>query len=100
MSEKIIVPIDPDLEDLIPGFLSNRNRDVNAIEEHLANGDFDAIRMLGHSMKGAGAGYGFDPITDYGARLERAAEEQARDEIVAARADLADYLSRVEPTFD
>ncbi|TDJ68612.1 MAG: Hpt domain-containing protein, partial [Proteobacteria bacterium] len=60
MGEKIIVNIDPDLEDLIPGFLNNRAHDVRAINDLLDAEDFGAIRLLGHSMKGAGGGYGFD----------------------------------------
>ncbi len=51
-------------------------------------------------MKGAGGGYGFDPITDYGAALEQAALEEDAVRIERAVAALADYLARVEPVFD
>lgn len=100
MSDRIRVSIDPDIEDLIPGFLNNRRNDVDQIRTALASGDFAKIRLLGHSMKGAGGGYGFDPITDYGAALEQAALEEDAVRIERAVAALADYLARVEPVFD
>ena len=97
MSEKIIVNIDPDLEDLIPGFLNNRVKDVVSINELLDKQDFDSIRILGHSMKGAGGGYGFDEITAIGDKIEIAAVAADAVVIRAANAQLADYLERVEP---
>ena len=96
MSDKIVVVVDPDLADLIPGFLGNRGTDVNTIRAHIAAGNFAEIRVIGHSMKGAGGGYGFDLITDIGARIETAAQAGNSDEILAAATDLEDYLSRVE----
>mgnify|MGYP001216133800 CR=1 FL=1 len=100
MSDRIRVQIDPDIEDLIPGFLNNRRNDIGQIRAALGAGDFARIRLLGHSMKGAGGGYGFDPITDYGATLEQAALRQDVAAIEDALAGLADYLERVEPVFD
>ena len=48
---------DNDLADLIPGFLENRHKDV-AIQEAIEQGNYETIRVLGHTMKGAGGGYG------------------------------------------
>ena len=59
MNDKIFVRIDPDLVDLIPGFLENRANDVEALRDLLNKQDYDAIRILGHSMKGAGGGSEF-----------------------------------------
>ncbi len=95
----IPVAIDPDLKDLIPGFLANRRRDVESLRSLLLQRDYVAIRLIGHSMKGAGGGYGFDPITDYGDRIEKAALEGTDEVILAATAELADYLERVRPVF-
>ena len=49
--DKIIVHVDPELEDLIPGFLENRRNDVKSMSEALEQGDSGTIRVLGHSMK-------------------------------------------------
>ncbi len=97
MSEKIIVQIDPDLEDLIPGFLNNRVNDVETIRSQLDSGNLDEIRILGHSMKGAGGGYGFDRITEIGDVIETAAVAGDLEVIRDAVDQLADYLARVEP---
>jgi hypothetical protein len=37
--------------------------------------DFQAVKTLGHGMKGAGGSYGFPAITDIGAALEDAADQ-------------------------
>ncbi len=100
MSDRIRVDIDPDIADLVPGFLENRRLDVERLRAALASEDFAKIRLLGHSMKGAGGGYGFDAITDYGDALERAALAQDRVTIESTLRALADYLTRVEPVFD
>lgn len=96
MTDRIPVTIDPDLADLVPGFLNNRRRDVDKLKALLDAGNFADIRMIGHSMKGAGGGYGFDPITDIGASIERAALASDRQTIEQGIAQLADYLSRVD----
>ncbi len=97
---KILVDIDPELEDLIPGFLSNRQRDIERVLAALAQDDFEAIRVIGHSMKGAGGGYGFDKLTELGAELEQAAIAQSRDEIKTLVDSLGDYLERVEVVYN
>ena len=97
MNEEIVVHIDPALEDLIPGFLANRRRDVAALRTLVEQQDYAAIRIIGHSMKGSGGGYGFDPITEYGDQIEIAALEGDAHLILSITAQLADYLARVKP---
>lgn len=95
-SLKIIVHIDPDLEPLIPGYLANRRKDIVAIGEALENKNLDKIRIIGHSMKGSGGGYGFDDITDIGMMMEKAAKEGRSDDIRIQTKRLEDYLRRIE----
>ncbi|MDD3581388.1 MAG: Hpt domain-containing protein [Desulfobacca sp.] len=97
--EKIVVRIDADLEDLIPGYLQNRRQDLEAILAALERQDFEAIRVLGHTMKGTGGGYGFDAISDIGRDLEAAAQEQDIPAIHQGVAALRDYLQTVEVVF-
>ncbi|HZC67063.1 MAG TPA: Hpt domain-containing protein [Nitrospirales bacterium] len=68
--EKILVRVDPEIAELIPGFLANRRKDVTAMLDAVQRSDFETVRLLGHSMKGAGGGYGFDAITVIGGALE------------------------------
>ncbi len=97
---KIIVKVDPDLADLIPGFLGNRRKDIAEMRQALYRADFETIRVLGHSMKGAGGGYGFDAITDIGAVLEHAAKAKDPEEVRKTLCELASYLDRVEVVGD
>ncbi len=96
MTDRIPVIIDPDLADLVPGFLNNRRRDVDKLKALLEAGNFADIRMIGHSMKGAGGGYGFDPITDIGSAIEKAALASDSQTIQQGIEQLADYLARVD----
>jgi len=97
---RIVVHIDPDIEDLIPGFLENRRKDMATITEALHVEDYETIQRMGHSMKGAGGGYGFDEITDIGMRMETAAQDEDRDEILGQVQALSDYLERVVIVYD
>lgn len=96
---KIIVHVDPDIADLIPGFLENRRKDIKTVGEALAQGDFETIRFLGHSMKGAGGSYGFDAITDIGRSLEQAAIAQDGGGIKKSLQDLFAYLDSIEVVY-
>ena len=92
----IIVRADPEIADLIPGFLQNRREDVIAMLDALDRGDFETVESLGHGMKGAGGSYGFAAITDIGAALEQAAESADADASRKWAGELSTYLDRVE----
>jgi len=94
--EKIIIQVDPDLEELIPGFLENRNLDVEKLRSALDENNFANLQSIGHSIKGVGGGYGFDLMSDLGADIESAAKESNADDIREKINQLADYLQRVE----
>jgi HPt (histidine-containing phosphotransfer) domain-containing protein len=98
-AQRIVVNVDAELEDLVPGFLENRRSDVGKMRTALSTGEFDAIRVLGHSMKGSGGGYGFNAITDIGRRIEDAAKVRDSDSIVRAIDELSDYLERVDVVY-
>jgi HPt (histidine-containing phosphotransfer) domain-containing protein len=97
--EKIVVQVDADLEDLIPGYLQNRRQDADAILQALENQDLETIRVLGHTMKGTGGGYGFDAITEMGRALEEGAKARNPQAIRQGVAALLDYLQAVEVVF-
>lgn len=93
--EPVVAHIDPDIVVLVPGFLSNRKRDTEQIMRLLAGGDFEAIRIIGHSMAGSGGGYGFPEIGRLGKAIEAAALERNPDEVLEKNSSLAHYLSAV-----
>ena len=80
----------------VPAYLRNCRQSAAAILEALDAGDFETVTILGHNMRGSGAAYGFQAITDLGAALEAAAETA---DLAAARqglTDLTTYLDSAE----
>jgi CheY-like chemotaxis protein len=95
-----VVRVDADLAELVPGFLENRRTDLDAIASALARADYENVRILGHNMKGSGAGYGFDRITELGASLEQAAGRCESEEIRARAAELSRYLDDLHVKYE
>jgi HPt (histidine-containing phosphotransfer) domain-containing protein len=93
------VLVSSELRELIPGFLANRRLDIAQLREALARGDFDAARRIGHSLRGAGGGYGFPEITRLGAEIEARAKARGPD-LPGVVDALADYLDGVDVIFD
>ena len=91
----LTVHIDPGLEDIVPGFLENRRRDVKTLETALQQNNLAQIHIIGHRMKGDGGGYGFDAISMMGDALEQAAAREDLDAIRRHTAELVDFLARV-----
>ena len=91
----LTVHIDPGLEEIVPGFLENRRRDVQTLETALQQNDLNTIRVIGHRMKGDGGGYGFDAISTIGDGIEQAAAREDRDAIRRHLTQLADFLTRI-----
>ncbi|MBF0428718.1 MAG: Hpt domain-containing protein [Magnetococcales bacterium] len=100
-SDKITVHIDEDLAEIVPGYLFNRRKDVDQqLPQALASGDFQTLRILGHRMKGSGAGYGFEGVSEIGRAIEEAAKLENRDGITQGIADLANYLDHLDVIYD
>jgi HPt (histidine-containing phosphotransfer) domain-containing protein len=93
--DRITLQIDPELQDIVPIFLANRQKDLQKLRGALAERDFETIRVLGHRMKGDGGGYGFDRITEIGGVMELAAARRDQPAIERHTAELEDFLARV-----
>ena len=99
-SEKIQVHVDPDIQDLIPGYLENRGKDLLVYQQALEKGDFESIGVLGHSMKGSGGGYGFNDLTSIGRAIEKAAKNRDKESVRKSIIDLTDFLEKLEVVYD
>ncbi len=95
-AERIRLSVEPALRELLPGFLSNRRKDLEVIGRALHSGNLEAIRVVGHNIRCFSRVYGFDGLTALGEELQQAAEEHSMLRIVHAQTQLADYLARVE----
>lgn len=96
LANPVVVEIDPDLADLVPQYLAHRRDDCTRIRQALAAGDFEGVRLAGHSMKGSGPGYGFREIGRIGSALETAAKAGNQRSIEDLIRQLSDYLEKVQ----
>lgn len=103
MAEKILITIDKDLEDLIPGYLERLRGTLGNMKELAAKGDaesLDEIRKTGHNWKGSGRGYGFEDVTRIGAALEQAGKEQDGPRALDLLKELETYLDSISISFE
>ena len=98
-SRRVTVSIDPDLEELVPGFLENRRKDVATLARAAQVGDVKTVRLLGHRMKGDGGGYGFQGISEIGEALEQAAYRQDWKVIIQKTEELTAFLAQVDVVY-
>ena len=94
------VTVPKDLEDLIPVFMSNRKKELDALRVALAAADFEQLRQLGHRMKGVGNSYGFAPISDFGKTIEDGAKTADKAAIGTCIDTYADYLTKVNIVYE
>ena len=78
-----VVLVDPDIADLVPGFLTNRCADVSAMRSALNSSDLDELARLGHSLRGCAPSYGFHELGRLGGEVEDAAQKGNADELEA-----------------
>jgi HPt (histidine-containing phosphotransfer) domain-containing protein len=94
------VKVAKDLADLIPTFLSNRKKELEALRAALAAADFEQLRQLGHRMRGVGNSYGFDGVSDIGKHIEDGARSGDKASLEKHIAHYGDYLSRVQIAYE
>lgn len=97
---RIVIKVDADLEELIPGFLENRRAELKQMKEALDAWDFEKLRQLGHTLKGVGGGYGFQDLSEMGRRLEEAAKSRDSEGAAAVVEDLGRYLALVDVMYE
>ena len=98
-ADKIVVRVDSELVEFIPEYLESRRNDIRSVLAALAVGDFETIRILGHTMKGSGGGYGFEGISEIGGCLEETAKARNAEGIRRCVDQLIAYLERVEVVY-
>lgn len=95
-SDELLVRVEQGMEDVVPAYLEKRRKDVETYRKALAGEDFDTLRMLGHKMKGTGAGYGFPVLTEIGGAIEQAALRKDAGGVAASVDRLAWYAQTVK----
>jgi HPt (histidine-containing phosphotransfer) domain-containing protein len=101
MSEsQYTVTVAKDLEDLVPVFMKNRNKELETLRGALASDDFEQLRQLGHRMKGVGNSYGFERVSTLGKMIEDGARAGDGPAIEKCVVEYADYLSKVKVVYE
>lgn len=99
MPDRVIVEVDEDLSDLIPGFLTHKRDDIATIFDAVTRRDYPAISSIAHRIKGEGGSYGFDPMTEIGRSLEHAAATRDDGAVTTLARQLLNYMDRLEIVF-
>ena len=92
---RIPVTTDPEFADLIAPFLDNCRRETAAMRKNLEIRDYPAIVAASHRLTGAGASYGFKPLSDRSRLIEAAAKAGDSAEISKHLEEMSCYLQRV-----
>lgn len=95
----ITIPVAPGVEDLIPTFLQNRIAEIETLRNALLANDFAELARLGHRMKGVGAPYGFDTVSELGRQIQDAARSANADALAERVAEYAEYMARVRVVY-
>ena len=96
---QIRISVEAGMEDLVPRYLDKRRTEIAKYRQALIEEDFETIRMLGHKLKGTGAGYGFEELTSLGGQIEKAATSRDAARVRMSVDALASYIENVELKF-
>jgi HPt (histidine-containing phosphotransfer) domain-containing protein len=95
MPQQFEAHVPPELADLVPEFLRNRQKQLEELRRAVQAQDFQQLREQANSMIGVGKPYGFPEVSALGKRIDSSARE--RD--AATAADLVElygyYLEHV-----
>ena len=93
--DSIEIAVPRDLEPLMPRFLANRRLEISRMQAFLAEGNFEGVRQVGHSLKGVGGSFGFHSLSELGDRIETHAKAQDKPALDIAVAEYVDFMARV-----
>ena len=99
-NDEIVVSVDKDLEEIMPGFLQNRQKDLFELDEALGKNDIESIKVIGHKLAGNAGGYGLPDLGKLGAQLEEACIQQDVDTIKNLIQSIKEYLEKLEIVYE
>lgn len=85
---------DPDMVELVEFFVEEMGNRVDSITTAAQENDLGQLRTVAHQLKGAATGYGFEPISDSAATLEKLIDESGPS------AELANLGQQVDELID
>lgn len=72
--EKSIEVADPFARQLMARYLKRREKDLELLDQALADSNFETIERTGHNLSGSGSAYGLDAVSRIGRGIEEAAK--------------------------
>jgi HPt (histidine-containing phosphotransfer) domain-containing protein len=88
------IPIEEDLEPLVPVFLDARKDDLERLRGFVSGRNFDGIARLGHTIKGCAQPYGFPTLGNLCRKLEEAARGADLVEVSRLTSSIDEYLNQ------
>ena len=92
----VVVHVESDILDLVPGYLDNRRADLVTLRQHLNRRAFEPLRVIAHGIAGSGGAYGFPDLTRMGRVLQQAAQAGDIPKIQRLLDEMEVYLESVE----
>ncbi len=86
---------DPTFVDIVLQFVDGLGERLTTMEDAIREGDFEALRMAAHQLKGSGGGYGYPLLSEQAAELERRAKTKTHHDCVKALHELTQLCERV-----
>jgi CheY-like chemotaxis protein/HPt (histidine-containing phosphotransfer) domain-containing protein len=91
---------DPRIARVIDGFVSRLPQRVSQLAQCIESGNVTALKREAHNLKGAGAGYGFAPLSESAERVEEALRDSEKLDDVRRQVDELIALIRQVEGYD
>lgn len=91
------VLIDPEINELVPGFCEARKKDIQNISKLLSENDFGSIAKICHTIKGVSRPYGFPTLENLSRQLETAAKASDGAQSLLLTKQMETYMKKYSP---
>ena len=93
------IKISKELEEIIPNFLLNREKDFVILSVSIAAEDYIMLETIGHRLAGSAKSYGFDDLGVWGREIEYAAKNKEIEIIKECVKKMKSYMDSIEIEF-
>lgn len=90
------ISVDEMLKDLIPGFLKNKENEIQQLTEMLEKKDFTKVKKLGHNWKGSCPSYGFHYLGEMGKEFEELIHNEDYTTLKKIVSSLPSYIKNLD----
>jgi histidine phosphotransfer protein HptB len=86
----------PELWEVVEEFVRSLPDRVVAMQDALRDGSLDQVRICAHQLKGAGASYGYEAISQRAAEIEQSAHGGAIDALNEKITEVTSLVARIQ----